>query len=218
MPELCRHFTVYLPDLPGFGQSQSISGDHGVDDFVEFIDDFALSVGLTSFYLVGHSMGGAIAMRYALEFQHKVKKLVIVDGMGVGKEIAPWVRFFSTAALCRSVGVCVVKLLRAVKWAVEAAYARVRFTNPLPLAAVLMGGSVGVLMAEADSIVLRLATLMIPTLIVWGAKDRIVPVSNAYSAARLFPACEVYVFEKGGHFAYSREINKFTALLAGFLR
>jgi len=55
-------------------------------------------------------------------------------------------------------------------------------------------------------------------LLVWGARDNIIPVSNAYAAARLIPGCQVHVFEDGGHSVYRQRVKEFTQLLAGFLR
>ncbi len=218
LPELCNHFTVYIPDLPGFGQSEPFSGDSGIDQFVEFINSFANSLNLKSFYLVGHSMGGAIAMRYAVSYRHKVKKLVIIDGVGVGKDVAPWIRLLTRPGICRPIGIAVINIFKAVKQVINKINSPLRLFNPLPVGAVLMGASITIFANEAEPLVLKLAALMIPTLFIWGARDKIVPVSNAYAAARLHPDSKLHVFENGGHFAYSREIKRFTALLADFLR
>jgi pimeloyl-ACP methyl ester carboxylesterase len=219
MTELCQNFTIYAPDLPGFGLSQPIVGDHGVDEFVEFLDDFTTCVGLKSFYLAGHSIGGGIVLRYAVKSRHKVKKLVIIDGMGLGKEIALWVRLMSLSALCRSLGVAAATFMRAVARAVNAVYApfRFRFMNPLPIAMVLLGASMAIFRQEAAVLVPQLAAVMIPTLLVWGGKDKIVPVSNAYAAARLIPGCQVHVFEDGGHSVYRQKVKEFAHLLTAFL-
>jgi len=217
MTDLCQHFTIYAPDLPGFGLSQPIVGDYGVNEFVKFLDDFTSCLGLESFYLAGHSIGGGIVLRYAVKSRHKVKKLVIINGMGVGKEIALWLRLVSFSTLCRSVGVAAATFLRAVIKAVNVVCAPLRFVNPLPVAMVLLGASMAVFRQEAAVLVPQLAVLMIPTLLVWGARDNIVPVSNAYNAAKLVPGCQVHIFEDGGHSAYRHKVKEFTQLLAGFL-
>ncbi|MCH8865096.1 MAG: alpha/beta fold hydrolase, partial [Chloroflexi bacterium] len=56
--ELSLKYTVYVPDLPGYGLSQSIEGDYFIPELVDFIDKFSRSLGLKSFHLVGHSLGG----------------------------------------------------------------------------------------------------------------------------------------------------------------
>ena len=93
-----------------------------------------------------------------------------------------------------------------------------RFMNPLPIAMVLLGASVTIFRQEATVLVTQLAMLMIPTLLVWGARDSIVPVSNAYAAARLIPGCQIRVFEDGGHSVYRQKVKEFAHLLTGFLR
>lgn len=217
MTNLCQHFTVYAPDLPGFGLSQTIVGDHGVNEFVEFLDDFTSCLGLESFYLAGHSIGGGIVLRYAVKSRHKVKKLVIINGMGVGKEIPLWLRLVSFSTLCRSLGVAAATFMRTVARAVNAVYAPFKFMNPLPIAMVLLGASMAIFRQEATVLLPQLAALMIPTLLVWGAKDNIVPVSNAYDAAKLVPGCQVHVFEDGGHSVYRHKVKEFGQLLTGFL-
>lgn len=98
--ELSRKYTVYVPDLPGYGLSQSIEGDYFIPELVDFIDKFSHSLGLRNFHLVGHSLGGGIALSYALKFPYKVTKLVLVSSLCLGKEIALWVRVFANCRLC----------------------------------------------------------------------------------------------------------------------
>ena len=201
--ELCQHFTVYIPDLPGFGLSQPLNGSHDINEFVEFLNNFTSSIGLESFYLAGHSIGGGIALRYAVKFKHKVKKLVLINGIGVGNKIATWVHLMSYSGICLTLGISVAASLRAIKWVVNKAYAPFRFINPLPLAAVLLGASMTIFRQEANLLIPQFAALMIPTLLVWGARDRIVPVSNAYAAARLIPGCQVHIFKNHFHLTFS---------------
>ena len=217
MTELSRHYRIYVPDLPGFGLSQAIEGDHGIDDFVNFLDDFAASLGLESFYLTGHSIGGSIAMRYTVKFPHRVKKLVIINGIGMGNDTTAWIRLLGSSAICRSLGVAIAALMKAIQRALDAVFAPLKFMNPLPLAAVLLGAGMAVFRQESAVLVPQLAALMIPTLLVWGARDNIVPVSNAYNAARLIPDCKVHVFEGGGHFVYRQRSKEFTRLMTDFL-
>ncbi|MFC2013528.1 alpha/beta fold hydrolase, partial [Chloroflexota bacterium] len=116
MTELCKHYRIYIPDLPGFGHSQPMNGDYGISEFVEFMEDFTGSIGLNCFHLVGHSIGGGIALRYAVKFPHKIGKLVLVNSMCVGKGAALWLRFLSSSVLYRPLGVAAVDILEVVKW------------------------------------------------------------------------------------------------------
>ena len=65
--ELSEHYTVYIPDLPGFGRSQPMDGNYYIPELVEFVNEFSHNLGLRSFYLIGHSLGGGIALSYVLK-------------------------------------------------------------------------------------------------------------------------------------------------------
>jgi len=218
MAELCEHHRIYIPDLPGFGDSQPMDGDYGISEFVQFVEDFTHSLGLRRFHLVGHSAGGGIALDYALKFPHKIIKLVLVSSMCLGKEIAPWVRVLSSSAFFRSLGVAAAALLKAIKWLVSLVYAPLKFVNPLPRAKINLGVSMSTLKEQTTVLANRLSELIMPTLLIWGASDSIVPVSNAYAAAQLIPDCQLHVFEDCGHSVYKQEVKEFSNLLTNFLR
>ena len=215
--ELSQHYRIYVPDLPGFGHSQTMEGDYGISEFVEFVEDFTRSLGLKRFHLVGHSIGGGIALRYALKFPHRISKLVLVSSMFLGKEIALWVTVLSSCTLCRSLGIAAAIILKAVKRLVNLVYAPLKFVNPLPRAKVNFGTAVTTFREQAAVLVNQLSELMVPTLLVWGANDGIVPVSNAYDAAQLIPDCQLHVFEDCGHSVYKQKVKEFSHLLTTFL-
>ena len=217
MVELSENYTTYVPDLPGFGYSQPIDGNYYIPELVEFVDEFSHNLGLKSFHLMGHSLGGGIALSYALRFPHKVKKLVLVSSMCLGREIALWVRFLSTPALCRSIGKAALAILRGVKWVADLLLAPIEYVLPFSRTSIRLGSSVATLKEQSTVLIHRLSEIMVPTLVVWGAKDPIVPVSQAYAAAKLIPDCQVKVFEGSGHSVYREEIQKFSQLLTKFL-
>ncbi len=215
--ELGEHYTIYIPDLPGFGRSQPIDGDYGMPEFVEFLEGFTHNLGLKRFHLVGHSVGGGIALHYALKFPHGIDKLVLVSSLCLGKEIALWVRFLSSSAFCRSLGVAAVAITKAVKWLVNLVYTPLKFVNPLPQAKVKLGVSMTTLREQTGVLANQLSELMMPTLLVWGANDGIVPVSQAYAAVRLIPDCQLHVFKGCGHSVYKQRVKEFSHLLTTFL-
>jgi pimeloyl-ACP methyl ester carboxylesterase len=217
MTELCEHHRIYVPDLPGFGRSQPLAGKYGISEFVDFLEGFTHALGLKRFHLVGHSLGGGIAMRYAVKFPHKVAKLVLVNSMSLGREIALWIRFLSSCAVCRSLARVAVGILEVVKGLVNAVYAPLKFANPLPRATIVLGAGMTLLREQATTLVSQFSKLRIPTLLVWGVKDNIVPVSQAYAAARLIPDCQLHVFEDAGHSVYREKVKEFSHLLTTFL-
>lgn len=214
--ELTENYTVYVPDLPGFGLSQPMDGDYYIPEFVQFVDAFSDSLGLKSFHLMGHSLGGGIALSYALKFPYRVTKLVLVSSMFLGREIALWVRILSARVLCRSVGKAVIAVMKGVKWVADLLLVPIEL-HPLPRASMHLGCNATTLKEQTTILIHRLSEIMMPTLVVWGAKDPILPVKQAYAAAQLIPDCQVKVFEDCGHSVYRQKIPEFSRLLTGFL-
>ena len=217
MVELAEKYTIYVPDLPGFGHSQPIDGDYYIPELVEFVDGFSYNLGLESFHLMGHSLGGGIAVSYVLRFPHKIKKLVLVSSMCLGRDIAFWVRILSIPALCRSIGKAALAVLRGVKWVADLLSAPIKFVLPFTRTSMHLGCNITTIKEQTTVLINRLSEIMVPTLIVWGAKDPILPARQAYAAAQLIPDCQVKVFEDCGHSVYRQKIPEFSRLLTGFL-
>ncbi|MBI2869101.1 MAG: alpha/beta fold hydrolase [Chloroflexi bacterium] len=208
--ELSKYYRVYIPDLPGFGHSQPLSSDFRIPEYVSFVDDFSRSLGLERFNLVGHSMGGRIAIGYALKHPQRIKKLVLVSSIGLGKEIALWAR-----VSCWLLGRAVLGILRAAKWLLRGL--RPGRWRKDPGFSLKIGRSLMNLKGQAQVIVHQLSNLLMPTLLVWGANDLVLPVSHGYAASRVIPDCELRVLEGCGHSVYKQKIAEFSRVLSTFL-
>ena len=214
---LSERYTVYAPDLPGYGGSQPLDGNYYIPELVEFVDSFSDNLGLDNFHLMGHSLGGGVALNYALESPHKIKKLVLISSLCLGSEIALWVRLLSIPAILRSISSLVLAVLRAIKWLVKKLLAPVEFVMPFSPASVSLGGSITTLKEQTLVLANRLSEIVMPTLLVWGAKDPIVPVQHAYAAAQVIPDCQLKVFAGSGHNVHRDELQQFSHVLTGFL-
>ncbi len=215
--ELSRYYSVYIPDLPGFGRSQSASDKFHLPEYVAFIEDFSQTLGLKHFHLMGHSIGGGIALHYALKFPQKVKGLVLVSSWCLGIEAALWVRFLSHPAFCQSLGEGAITIMKAVKWLARLFYAPFKFPNPLTRVKMDMGKTMTTFNGQTTVLQDRLPELTMPTLLIWGAGDRIVPAEHAYAAARLIPDCQLHIFEGCGHSVYKQKVSDLSLLLSNFL-
>ena len=215
--ELSNHYTIYAPDLPGFGHSHPIGDSFHISEYVEFIEGFTQSLELERFHLMGHSLGGGIALHFALKFPHKIKRLVLVSSMFLGKEIALWARFLSSPAFVRSLGEAGIAIFKAVGWLIKLFYAPFEFI--VPFSRVKMGVGKAVMTLQGQTVVLlnRLSELVMPTLLIWGARDGIVPARHAYAAAKVIPECHLHVFEGCGHSVYKQKVQEFSQLLLEFL-
>ena len=212
---LAERYTVYAPDLPGFGDSQPLAGEYYIPELAEFVGSFSDCLELENFHLVGHSLGGGIALNYALESPHKIKKLVLVSSLCLGTEIALWVRLLSLPA--RSIGTAILAILRGIKWLVRALLIPVEFVVPLSFTSVNLGSNITTFKEQTLVLANRLSEIVMPTLLVWGARDPIVPVRHAYAAAQMIPDCQLRVFEGRGHNVHRDEIREFSKVLTGFL-
>lgn len=212
---LAGKYKLYVPDLPGFGKSQLLECEHNIAVFTEFVKDFADYLGLDKFHLMGHSIGGGVALNYALRFPGKVKKLVLISSLCLGREIACWIRLASISA--HAIGSTVLALAKALKWLIDTLMIPVKFVVPFSRASVNLGGNITTVKEQTLVLANQLCSLTMPTLLVWGAKDEVVPVKHAYAAARVIPDCQLQVFENRGHNVHRDEINRFSQLLTNFL-
>ncbi len=214
--ELARTYTVYAPDLPGYGGSTRLDGDYFIPELTRFLDRFTRKLKLEQFYLVGHSLGGGIALNYALEFPTKIKKLVLVSSLCLGREIAFWVRLLSIPAILKGAGALVLGSLNAIKWMVELLNPA-GYIMPMSPASVYVGGAISTFKQQSLVLKERLAEVTVPTLLVWGEKDPIVPVKHAFQAAGVIPHCQVKVFSEVGHDVHRDELQGFSHAVRKFL-
>lgn len=215
--ELASHYTVYAPDLPGYGGSQPLDGKYYIPELTNFLDGFSDNLGLERFHLVGHSLGGGVALNYALHSPHKIKKLVLVSSLCLGREIAFWVRLISIPTLLRLLGAVTLSVFRGIKWVVKKVLKQVEFVIPFSPASVNIGGSVATFREQTMVLADRFTEVLPPTLVVWGARDNIVPVRHAYAAAKVIPDCQLKVFDKRGHDVHREDVTEFSNVVRGFL-
>ena len=216
--ELSKHYNVYIPDLPGFGDSQSINNKFSLPEYVSFVEAFTNALDLCPLYLVGHSIGGGIVLHYAFQHPDKVSALILVSSFCLGKEIALWVRILSASALCRSLGQVTLAILKAIKWLAHQFWAPFHFASIVSKIKMDMGRTMTNLRGQANVLQDQLPQLTMPTLVIWGAKDIIVPTHHAYSAAKAIPDCQLHVFQDCGHSVYKQRIPEFSQVVTRFLR
>ncbi len=215
--ELAKNYMVYVPDMLGFGRSQAMEGDYYIMELVDFVDRFAHKLGLSKFHLLGHSLGGSVVLGYVIKSPHKITKLVLVSSMCLGREIALWVRFLSSPDWSRSFGAAALAVLKGVKWVVGQLFSGIEFVLPFFRTSMIVGCSITTLKEQAIVLINQLSEVLVPTLVVWGARDTIVPVKHVYAAGQLTPACRVKVFAGCGHYVHRQKIPEFSRLLNDFL-
>ncbi len=227
---------VIALDLPGNGASGEALGDYSLSAQAAAVRDLLDHLALHSAAVVGHSLGGGVAMQFAYLFPERVDRLTLVSSGGLGREISPALR---AAILPGSEYVLPVITSRPVRVVGDQLLALSDRIGLLPLsqssrAAWRRPGepgrrgdpsglpghqSRGDRPGRADRRrwpgLREIADR--PLLAVWGAKDRILPVSQVQTAFAEFPGARLEIFERSGHFPHLDEPDRFAAVLAEFV-
>jgi pimeloyl-ACP methyl ester carboxylesterase len=235
MPALAERFTVIAPDLLGHGSSDKPLGDYSLGAFVCTLRDLLVALGHERATVVGQSLGGGIALQFSYQYPERTERLVLVGSGGLGEEVNPVLRFLT---LPGAEGVLQLACAGPVRQAIEslgggAARAGLR---PVPVVAELWRSyaSLGdhatrhaffrTLRAVVDprgqavsaSNRLHLAA-EVPTLIVWGDADPIIPVQHAYAAHEAMAGSHLEIFQGVGHYPHCEAPERFVAVLSEFI-
>jgi pimeloyl-ACP methyl ester carboxylesterase len=235
MPLLTRRYTVIAPDLLGHGESAKPLGDYSLGAYASGLRDLLGSLGIERATLVGQSLGGGVVMQLAYQHPELCERLVLVGSGGLGREVSWLLRALTLPAaeyvmpvlfpaLVRDWGDSVTRFLgeRGMRnaRATEMWRAYRSLTEPenrqafvRTMRAVIDPGGQSVSAMDR----LYLAAHM-PTLIVWGDRDRIIPLVHAYRAQEAIPNSRLEVLEGVGHFPQVEEPTRFVEILRDFLR
>jgi pimeloyl-ACP methyl ester carboxylesterase len=218
-------------DLPGFGWSEMPAEKITIRGYAAAVDELLRVLGVQRASVVGNSMGGFIGLELALSFGTWVDKLVLVSAAGLtiehqrnvfrlARATARALTVTSAWVASRSDAVARRPWSRAALARVVAAHPE-QLPGPLVAEQVRGSGKPGFLPAldalTSYPIRERVGQIAAPTLIVWGAKDPLVPVRDAWELGRLIPGSRVVVFRDTGHVAMFERPAAFNALVEEFL-
>lgn len=197
---LSHHFRVYTVDLVGFGGSRG-RRQFVLDQAAATIRDWMDAVGIQRAHLVGHSMGGFIAVEFAVDYPERLDHLVLVAAAALPLGRRPLGHALALAILLRTLP---LDFLPTLLWDG------------------LRAGPVTLLRAArslvASSAREKLASIQAPTLVVWGAGDALVPVSLGQEIAQVVPGARLEVLQRAGHNPMWDQAALFNHLLLQFLR
>jgi pimeloyl-ACP methyl ester carboxylesterase len=234
MPALARRYTVIAPDLIGHGQSAKPIGDYSLGAYASGLRDLLRVLDLTRATVVGQSFGGGVAMQLAYQHPDLCERLVLVDSGGLGREVSWLLRFMTLPAseylmpilfpaFVRERGNDLSRMLhrRGVRMArvseMWRSYASLtetvnRQSFIRTLRSVIDPG--GQTVSAMDRMYLAGE---IPTMIVWGDCDSIIPVGHAYAAHQAIPGSRLEIIEGSGHFPHVEAPERFLEVLLDFL-
>jgi pimeloyl-ACP methyl ester carboxylesterase len=231
---LARRHTVIAPDLPGHGGSAMGPGDYSIGNFASGLRDLLLALGHERATLVGHSLGGGVAMQFAYQFPEMVERLVLVSSGGLGPEVSPILRaaalpgadlfIAATAGVGQGVGDAIELGLRAVGAKPgpdvgEVARGYAALAEPERRKAFLatlrsVVGTKGQRVTATDRLYLAQE---VPVLFLWGARDRIIPARHGEEAHRALPGSRLEIFADAGHLPQLEHPGRFVAVLERFI-
>jgi pimeloyl-ACP methyl ester carboxylesterase len=232
-PLSLRH-EVIAPDFPGHGMSAPGGGDYSLGSLASGLRDLLLALGHERATLVGHSLGGGVAMQFTYQFPEMVERLVLVSSGGLGPDVSPILRaaalpgadlFISATApvgqrvgsvLGRGLGLLGVRPSADVAEVARAYSSLADSERRKAFLATLRSvvGMEGQRVAALDRLYLAEA---LPLLIVWGDRDPIIPVAHAVEAHRELPGSRLEIFDGVGHMPQCEEPGRFVAVLERFL-
>ena len=216
--KLAEGRTAYALDLPGHGESAKDVGRGDLDSFAETLGGFLDAVGVERAHLVGHSMGGAVALAYAIAHPERVASLTLIDSVGLGEEINDeYIQGFVAAGRRREMKQ-VLQLLFADPGLVHRQlvddvlrYKRldgVQDALQTIARAMFPGGR------QAAVLTGKLSKLSVPLLTIWGGEDQVVPAAQAEA---LRGHGRVEVLAGSGHSPHMEAANQVNHLVQVFL-
>ncbi len=234
LPVLGVDRRVIAMDLPGFGHSPMPTDEISIAGYARLLDGLMGELGIDAAAVVGNSMGGFIAAELAIAFPQRVERLVLVSAAGISTTEArgpvravPAIRRLETTLAATGAWVASKSDSAARRARLREALLNVVVAHPsrlLPaLAAEQLRGAGKPGFLQGLQAVLyydvreRLPEIACPTLIVWGDRDRLIPVHDADVFAELIPNSRKVVFADTGHMAMLERPAAFNSLLEGFL-
>ncbi|MET0459787.1 MAG: alpha/beta fold hydrolase [Ilumatobacteraceae bacterium] len=227
--------TVLAVDLPGHGRSAAPCGDYSLGAYASCVRDLLDALGHRGATVVGHSLGGGVAMQFAYQYPERCERLVLVSSGGLGPEVSIALRAAAlpgtehlvsliahryviaagtlAGRLAGAVGVRAdPSLIEAARSYATLADGEIRqsFFHTLRNVVDARGQRV----SAHDRLYLMNET---PTLVVWGTDDRIIPVAHAHRAQEAMPHSTLELFERAGHFPHVADPPRFVEAIHTFV-
>jgi len=220
IPLFTNKYRVIVPDLIGFGYSDKPLVDYTPEFFSEFLEKFLTASNIVRPYLIGSSLGGQISAEYTASHPDNVEKLILVSPSGIMKQSTPALDAYIMAALYPSeqsaknafeLMECSGKNIdtQVVNEFVE----RMQLPNAkLAFMSTILG------LKNAETIATKLQSIITKTLIIWGAKDPVIPIEHLDEFVSSIKDCRSYRMDDCGHTPYVQDPDTFSSIVLNFLQ
>jgi pimeloyl-ACP methyl ester carboxylesterase len=228
---LSQTHRVIALDLIGFGDSDKPKVDYTLELLTSFLKSFLEALNIKQCYLIGHSMGGGVALQFTLDHPELVKKLVLVSSAGFNQQIPLLLRLGTLPFI----GPLVIKhskkrIAHGIKYftysknTINTDFINNNYRiNKLPGA---MRTTCNLLQTNANfqgirteilkALEQRMHEIKVPVLIVWGKQDHLLSVAGAYTAKKLIPQAELHILDQCGHTPQLEKTQEFNELIQKF--
>lgn len=246
MRELARDYTVIAPDLLGHGLSEKPRADYSVAAFANGMRDLLVVLGIPRVTVVGHSLGGGVAMQFCYQFPRFVQRLVLVAAGGVNRDVHPALRFASVPGVPTLLQALTLPGARTVLSQAGHLLNRADQSRRLPEQVLpahiivdhpdlfrIMGdltdphhqaAFIRTLRAVVDwrgqTITMldrAYLTSRLPMMVMWGTRDSVIPPHHADLIDTAIPHAHLEYFEGAGHFPFRDDLDRFVRLIRDFM-
>lgn len=234
---LAERFTVIAPDLLGHGKSDKPRADYSVAAYANGMRDLLGVLDIDKVTVIGHSLGGGVAMQFAYQYPQLVERLILVGAGGVTGDVNVALRFASLPLASEALALLRLPLmLPAMQAAGRIAGAALGSTRigrdlpnmlriladlPEPTASAAFARTLRAVVDWRGQVVTMLdrcyLTESVPVLLVWGSHDSVIPVSHAEMAHAAMPGSRLEVFEDAGHFPFHDDPQRFVDVVLDFV-
>jgi pimeloyl-ACP methyl ester carboxylesterase len=235
--KLAQRFTVIAPDLLGHGQSDKPRADYSVAAYANGMRDLLSVLDVERVTVVGHSLGGGVAMQFAYQFPQLVDRLILVGAGGVTKDVNIALRIASMPMGTEALAVLrlplVLPALQVVGRVGGAVFGstglgrdlpdvlRILADLPEPTASSAFARTLRAVVDWRGQVVTMLdrcyLTESVPVQLIWGSQDSVIPVSHAHMAHSAMPGSVLEVFDGSGHFPFHDDPDRFVECVEKFI-
>jgi pimeloyl-ACP methyl ester carboxylesterase len=232
MQGLAARHTVIAPDLLGHGRSAKPRGDYSLGAYASGVRDLLAVLGVPRATVVGHSLGGGIAMQFAYQFPDRLDRLVLVDSGGLGEEVSLVLRAATLPGAevvlpflfgpvprraGRTIGAVLGKLGVRANANVRGLAEGVESLGSADARRAFVHTARGVIDPRGQRVDARDRLYLsrnVPTLLIWGERDPIIPVRHGREAHELMPHSRFEVFPRAGHFPFNDDPERFVSVVS----
>ncbi len=233
---LAGDYTVIAPDLIGHGDSAAPRGDYSLGAHAASIRDLLAAVGIERTTIVGHSLGGGVAMQFFYQFPQRVERLALISSGGLGHDVSPMLRTAALPGISGLLSLTIHPRVLAALWEtgrrlrrrearagvylqavaralrpLENAGAREAFLQTLRAVIDVHGQRV----SATDRLYLLES---IPTMIVWGERDNTIPLNHGRTAHEAIPGSLFRTLPAAAHFPHLEDPDGLSGVLREFMR